>query len=150
MRKWVRIAAAVVLVFAVFVVPWSETELHKARCEAAWRKFQGKSFAQQVKTACYKIIGATPPVSESSGDDWWQLSETRQALIEVGFLSQEQFVLKNGAAKAEEGFYRERPENAFRWVEWHWHSSNILVVTTRKSEMAAVCNIIRRLDERAE
>jgi len=139
------------LLLAVFLVPWSETEIHKRKCQSAWSSLHGESTMRRLKVACYKIIGAAPPVWESNSDDRWQLSESRQALIEVGFLAQERLVLKNGAARAaEEAFYEKRQEDAFVWVDWHGRRPTILVVTAPRSEIVAVSNIVRSIDEKAK
>src|SRR5688572_9908086 len=114
-----RIPAAVLLLLTVFLVPWSETEIHKRRCQSAWNRLQGKSVIQRIKGLYYKVT-RTPPRGFWNQDDMKELSDSQHALVELGYLVRQRFVLMNGTTEAKKAFYRERPEDAFTSVEWHW------------------------------
>ena len=146
MRRWVRIPAAVLLVLAVFLVPWSETEVHKRRCQSAWNTLHGKSVIQRIKGLYYKVTRGTPRGFWNE-DVMRELRDSRDALVELGYLVRQRFVL-NDPTEAKKAFYRERPEDAFTCVEWHW--GNNLVIIAPRSEMAAVSNLVMRIDERVK
>src|SRR5215207_7263381 len=112
MRKWVRIAAALLLVTVALSVPRGETEIHKRKCHGAWSSLQGKSMTARIRRLYYKVTGTTPKFSQSE-EDHAKLSSSQEALIELGYLTRERFVLKNAPADVEKAFYKERPQDAF-------------------------------------
>jgi hypothetical protein len=147
MRKWVRIAAALVLVALALSVPRSEIEIHKRKCQGAWNSLQGKSMTARLRRLYRKVTGTTPKFSQSR-EDRAKLSNSQEALIELGFLTRARFVIKNMPADFEKAFYTERPQDAFVRVEWHWND-NISIVAPR-SEMLTMSNIVRKIDERIQ
>jgi hypothetical protein len=90
---------------------------------------------------------ATPPPPKWTSGDWRELRESREALVDVGYLARQRFILRNGPTQLKQAFYKEYPETAFACVEFCWN--NTLVVIAPPSEMAAISNAVRRIDERA-
>jgi hypothetical protein len=140
MRKWVRIPVVLLLVVVAITLPKSETAVHKASCQAAWDSLTGKSLTAQIR----RFFGVAP----SRWTDREKLRSSREALVDVGYLIRKRFVLQNGPTAAGRAFYKEYPETAFVCVELEW--DNKLVIIAPPSEMAAISNIVRRIDERAQ
>ena len=142
MRKWVRIPAVLLLVVVAVVLPRNEMEVHKKKCQAAWQRVTGKSLTARMRDYYdRKVTGMN-----RKKDDLEEWHSTQEVLIELGYLARERFVLRNGPTRAEEAFYKERPPDGFVRVEEY---QNIFEVIAPRSEMAAISNIVARIDERA-
>jgi len=131
------------LIVVAIVVPKTETAIHKHRCQAAWDSLAGKSLTAQIRRYYCKITGTRLSLS----GDREKLRSSREALVDVGYLIRKRFVLQNGPTAAGRAFYKEYPETAFVCVEFEW--DNKLVIIAPPSEMAAISNIVARIDERA-
>jgi hypothetical protein len=132
------------LIVVAIVVPKSETAIHKHRCQAAWDSLTGKSLTAQIRKYFSKITGARVSLS----GDREKLRSSREALVDVGYLVRQRFVLRNGPTAAGRALYKEYPETAFVCVEFEWN--NNLMIIAPPSEMAAISNIVKRIDERAQ
>ena len=144
MRKWVRIAAVLLLVVVILSVPRGEMEIHKRKCQAAWSSLQGTSITARIKRFYGKLTGTRP--KSSQWEDHERLSSSQEALIELGYLTRERFIFKNPPTEVEKAFYKERPQNAFVRVELYWNNS--VTIIAPRSEMLGVSNIVRKIDER--
>ena len=167
MRKWIRVAVAVLLLLVAYFVPWSETELHKRRCEAAWSRLQGKSVTQRLKLLYYKITKGNPPRGQWNDDDMQLLNDSRQALFELGYLVRQPIAVKNldaafldfrsGRLLPKPYTDLQRLESALVWFEgkWLWSEENFgakdgWVITAPRSEMSVVSNLVMRIDQKAK
>src|SRR5687768_2767231 len=93
MRKWMRIAAALILVAVILSVPRGEIEIHKRKCQAAWNSLQGTSITARIKRLYGKVTGTRP--KSYQWEDHQRLSTSQEALIELGYLERQRFVVKN-------------------------------------------------------
>jgi hypothetical protein len=144
MRTWVRIAAGLVLVVVILSVPRGEVEIHKRKCQAAWNSHQGTSITARIKRLYGKVTGTR--LKSYQWEDHERMSSSQEALIELGYLTREQFIFKNPPTEVEKAFYKERPQSAFVRVEWYWNNS--VTIIAPRSEMLAVSNTVRKIDER--
>jgi len=147
MRKWVRIAAVLVLVTVVLSVPRSELEIHKRKCQGAWSSLQGTSITARIKRLYSAVTGVRS--KSSHWEDEKRLWNSQEALIEVGYLTRARFVLTNAPDDVEKAFYKECPQDAFTRVEWPWRTSDVWIIA-RTSEMPRISNIVWRIDAGAD
>jgi hypothetical protein len=149
-RKWIRIAVALLLVGAVLLLPRSETEVHKRRCQAAWDSLGGKSMTARIKRFYRRVTNTHPRF------DGWQewdahvekLNTSRAALLEVGYLVRQRVHLSHGPpSRVEDAFHQMRLHDAFVWIET---GRNYITVIAPRDEILAVSNALRRIDATGE
>ena len=145
MRKWLRIALALLFLLALFLIPRNEIGVHKRKCQAAWNALMGKSITQRISTAYYAITKRTPP-TEWREETYDELQSSRKALLELGYLVRQPIGLKHTDARRVklEFALRER-RNAFVWCEVRSYESLVEVFAPR-NEIAGLTNWVLDLD----
>jgi hypothetical protein len=143
-RKWIRVAAALLLLLAVFLVPLNEIEVHKRRCQAAWDRLNGKSMTERVKRVYYKVTKTKPSANRWS-DNYRDWESSREALVQLGYLQRQRMRLNYiSDATVENELLRTGLVNAFTWSEGRWDNS--VVIVAPRIELAKVTNWVLSID----
>jgi hypothetical protein len=145
MRKWLRIAFALLILLALFLVPRDEIGVHKRKCQAAWNALMGKSITQRISAIYYRLTKGTPR-TEWRDETYGELQSSREALVELGYLVRQPILLKHttGGRIEMEFMLRER-RNAFVWCEEQSNPFLISIVAPR-SQVPAITNWLLSLD----
>src|SRR5688572_30173196 len=145
MRKWLRVAVALLILLALFLVPRDEVGVHERRCQGAWNALMGKSITQRISAIYYSLTKGTPR-TEWRDETYGELQSSREALVELGYLVRQPILLKHttGGRIAMEFMLRER-RNAFVWCE-EQPSPFLINVVGPCGEIHAVTDWVLSLD----
>jgi hypothetical protein len=145
MRKWLRIAVALLLLLALFLVPRDEIGVHKRKCQGAYNALMGKSVTQRISAIYYKLTKGTPR-TEWQEETYDELQSSREALVELGYLVRQPIRLEHtDGRRVRDEFALSERRNAFVWCEVQSRSSLISVVAPR-NEIAGLTNWVLGFD----